>query len=119
MRFLRRRGAAVDEAEAIADDTLSTLATPPPRGGARTRIGTYDGRGALKSWLSTVAWRQLITTWRGRRGVEEIPQGDAVPAGTTFPDMDIRLTELFGEVDIVYVLVLFVGVWWKKRRKRC
>lgn len=77
LRFLRRRGAAADEAEVIVDDAFSTLATPPPRGGARTRIGTYDGRGSLKSWLSTVAWRRLIDTWRARRGAQDV-QDDVV-----------------------------------------
>ena len=83
-RFLRRRGAATDEAHAVVDDTLGSLATPPPRGGARTRIGTYDGRGSLKSWLSTVAWRRLIDTWRARRGSQDVQDDTVVGGGRRF-----------------------------------
>lgn len=65
-RFLRRRGAAPAEAEQILDETWGRLATPPARGGGRTRIGTYDGRGGLQSWLATVTWRHLADRWRAR-----------------------------------------------------
>lgn len=81
LRFLRRRGAAADEAELLLDDLWSTLATPPPRGGARTRIGTYDGRGSLSSWLCTIAWRRLVDGWRARAGSREVDSDAPAPAG--------------------------------------
>ena len=81
LRFLRRRGAARDEAELLLDDLWSTLATPPPRGGAHTRLGTYDGRGSLSSWLCTVAWRRLVDGWRARAGTREVEQDAPAPAG--------------------------------------
>lgn len=66
--FLRRRGATAAEVDALLDEFWGVLATPPARGHAATRLGTYDGRGALFSWLATVAWRRLTDTWRARRG---------------------------------------------------
>lgn len=70
--FLKRRGASATEAEQILDDVWGLLAEPPARGTARTRMGTYDGRGALASWLCTVAWRRLADLWRGRAGVSSL-----------------------------------------------
>jgi len=64
--FLRRRGARSGEAEQLLDEAWGELASPPPRGGARTRVGTYDGRGSLRAWLSTVLWRRLADLWRAR-----------------------------------------------------
>ncbi len=64
--FLRKRGAARGEADQLLDETWGALAAPPPRGGAATRIGTYDGRGSLYAWLATVVWRRLTDRWRAR-----------------------------------------------------
>jgi RNA polymerase sigma factor (sigma-70 family) len=72
--FLRKRGASAREAEQLVDETWGALAMPPARGGARTRIGTYDGRGTLYSWLATILWRRLADLWRGRAG--ERPASD-------------------------------------------
>ncbi|MCA9315423.1 MAG: sigma-70 family RNA polymerase sigma factor [Planctomycetes bacterium] len=66
--FLRRRGGRTAEVDAVLDDLWGRLAAPPARGTATTRLGTYDGRGALFSWLATVAWRALADSWRARQG---------------------------------------------------
>jgi RNA polymerase sigma factor (sigma-70 family) len=73
--FLRKRGASSREAEHLVDETWGALAMPPARGGARTRLGTYDGRGTLYAWLATILWRRLADLWRARaveRPAEEL-----------------------------------------------
>ncbi|MGE0192698.1 MAG: RNA polymerase sigma factor [Planctomycetota bacterium] len=72
--FLRRRGGRTPEVDAVLDDLWGRLAAPAPRGTATTRLGTYDGRGALFSWLATVAWRALADTWRARQGQGGAPE---------------------------------------------
>lgn len=64
--FLRKRGATAPEAEELLDDAFGALAAPPARGGTRTAIGTYDGRGSLYAWLATIVWRRLADRWRER-----------------------------------------------------
>jgi RNA polymerase sigma-70 factor (ECF subfamily) len=62
--LMRRRGASRQDISQMLDEVWGRLASPPRNGSARTRIGTYDGRGALLAWLSTVAWRRLADAWR-------------------------------------------------------
>ncbi len=64
--FLRKRGASASDADQLLDEAWGALAEAPPRGGARTRIGTYDGRGSLHAWLATILWRRLTDLWRKR-----------------------------------------------------
>jgi RNA polymerase sigma factor (sigma-70 family) len=66
--FLRARGASRDDAASLVDETWGALASPPPSGGANTALGTYDGRGSLRAWISTVLWRRLCDRWRAKAG---------------------------------------------------
>ncbi len=72
--MLRRRGATRHDVSQLLDDVWGRLASPPPRAKARTRIGTYDGQGALLAWLATVAWHRLADGWRRAAGVAPLPQ---------------------------------------------
>lgn len=78
--FLRKRGASLSDTDHLIDEAWGFLAEPPPRGGARTRIGTYDGRGSLRAWLATVLCRRLTDRWRARSADQELPVGDRGPA---------------------------------------
>jgi RNA polymerase sigma factor (sigma-70 family) len=62
-----RRGLPPSEAAGLADDVLGALALPPPRGGSRTRFGTYLGAGTLFGWLATMLVRRIADRARGRR----------------------------------------------------
>jgi RNA polymerase sigma-70 factor len=57
--LLRKRGATEGEAAEMLGDLPGYLCEPPPDGRARTRIGTYDGSGALFSWLAVIALRTV------------------------------------------------------------
>lgn len=76
--FLRKRGTSSSDARQLLDETWGLLAAPPARGGANTRIGTYDGRGTLYAWLATVVWRLLTDSWRARAGVTDLPESGAI-----------------------------------------
>jgi RNA polymerase sigma factor (sigma-70 family) len=56
--LFQRRGIPVTLGEEILADLPGDLCTPPPRGGARTRIGSYDGTEDLFSWLAVVVLRR-------------------------------------------------------------
>jgi RNA polymerase sigma factor (sigma-70 family) len=71
--FLRRRGARRGEADQVLEEAWGALAAPPPRGGARTAIGTYDGRGSLHAWMATILWRRLTDRWRARSAAARLP----------------------------------------------
>jgi RNA polymerase sigma factor (sigma-70 family) len=62
------RGAPGALADEILDDLSGDLCSPPPRGGARTRIGTYDGSGPLAGWLSIIAVRRFYDRVRAAAG---------------------------------------------------
>jgi RNA polymerase sigma factor (sigma-70 family) len=72
LAFLRKRGAKRGEAEEVLEEALAALAEPPARGGARTQIGTYDGRGSLHAWLATLASRRLTDRWRARSALARL-----------------------------------------------
>ncbi|MEW6743393.1 MAG: sigma-70 family RNA polymerase sigma factor [Planctomycetota bacterium] len=55
-----RRGLPRAEAEDHVAAVLAELALPPPAGGARTRMGTYLGRGSLASWLAVIVLRRFV-----------------------------------------------------------
>ena len=54
-----RRGVAPSEAAGLVDELMGALALPPPRGKARTRMGTYLGAGSLFGWLATTLVRRI------------------------------------------------------------
>lgn len=84
--LLRRRGAGRRDVEHLLEDVWGRLASPSPRGDARTRLGTYDGRGPLLAWLSTVAWRRLTDAWRAAAGKARLREGEeAVTAAHADP----------------------------------
>jgi RNA polymerase sigma factor (sigma-70 family) len=89
-----RLGAPPAVARAILEELPGELCSPPPRGGARTRIGTFDGSGSLAAWLAVHVRRRLVDRWRAARTCEpagpleelpapEIDPGDALVAKET------------------------------------
>jgi RNA polymerase sigma factor (sigma-70 family) len=84
--LLRHWGATAAEAEQLADELPGELATPPPRGGARTRIGTFDASGSLAAWLAVVARRRWADLARAEtRGDPARPIGEHDPAPASPP----------------------------------
>jgi|GEM_PF-3661849 len=57
--LLRKRGASEAETADVLADLPGYLCEPPATGGARTRIGTYDGTGRLFAWLAVLALRTV------------------------------------------------------------
>ena len=66
--LLSRKGAPRALAEEIVDDLPGHLCVAPAGGPARTRLGTFDGRGTLFGWLAVVALRSLADRLRVRAG---------------------------------------------------
>ena len=56
-------------AEELALNTAGDLFQPPPQGGARTRLGTYDGSGSLSAWLAVIVKRRIIDSFREQKTV--------------------------------------------------
>jgi RNA polymerase sigma factor (sigma-70 family) len=54
-----RRGASRAQAEEMSHELPGEIFTPPPGGGARTRLGTFDGAGSLTGWLAVIVQRRL------------------------------------------------------------
>lgn len=100
--LMRRRGASRHDVEQVLDDVWGRLASPPPRGAARTRIGTYSGQGPLLAWLSTVAWRRLTDAWRVGAGLSPLTENDGVAlwqrADPVVSLAEDELSERVGEV---------------------
>jgi RNA polymerase sigma factor (sigma-70 family) len=89
------------EAEALAADLLADLALPPPRAGARTLLGTYDGSGSLFAWLSVIlARRRASVAARRPVALPEEPAGSVcAQAGAPEPLdalLDGEATQEFG-----------------------
>jgi RNA polymerase sigma-70 factor len=98
--LLRAQGAPPALAEELVVDVLGELCTPPVSGRDRTRIGAYDGRAGLLTWLSVIALRRLAD--RRRRddaGRREAGPGEARadpardPARRMIEDETARLFE--------------------------
>jgi RNA polymerase sigma factor (sigma-70 family) len=86
--FAVRRGLSSHEAESVVQDLLGDLSAPPPRGSARTLLGTYDATGSLFGWLSVVLLRRIAGQARKRKVASlEAQDADvreaAAPAGRT------------------------------------
>jgi RNA polymerase sigma factor (sigma-70 family) len=60
-------GASEAEAEEAAHELPGHLASPPPGGETRTRIGRYEGGGSLFAWLAVILERRLIDRARERK----------------------------------------------------
>ena len=68
--------------EASASELMATLALPPPKGQARTHIGTFAGMGALWAWLATNLVRGLWKSERKRaREAAELPEDESQTRG--------------------------------------
>ena len=80
--LLRRRGCSARDTRDFLGAFWGTLATPPRHGATATRLGAFDGRGSLYSWLATVSWRRLADQWRAR-DVETVSHGLDQRTGTT------------------------------------
>jgi RNA polymerase sigma factor (sigma-70 family) len=92
--MMRRRGAVRSDVERLLDEMWGRLAAPPARGAARTRIGTFTGRGPLLAWLATVAWRHLTDEWRARAGVGPLcGQDDPAPGAWADPALSLEQEE--------------------------
>lgn len=74
-----RRGARRGEAEDLARTLPGDLFSPPPTGGARTRLGTFDGSGSLAAWLGVMVGRRLADARRASGGASPQPGGVADP----------------------------------------
>ena len=70
--WLRRLAGDPEEADELAQDTFVR---------AWEKLGTFDGRGRLKSWLFTLAYRAFVT--RRRRASREAEVMDAYAAEQT------------------------------------
>jgi RNA polymerase sigma factor (sigma-70 family) len=79
-----RRGASAAEAQAVVQDLLGDLARPPPSGGSRTLLGTFDGTGSLFGWTAIVLSRRLAARSRERRfeSLETVAPALRVGSGT-------------------------------------
>lgn len=62
----RRRARFPALADEVVRDLPGDLLAPPARGGARTRIGTFDGSGSLATFLAVIAVRRLAERARAR-----------------------------------------------------
>jgi RNA polymerase sigma-70 factor (ECF subfamily) len=86
------KGATGALADEILDDLFGDLCSPPPRGGARTRIGTFDGKGPLAGWLAIVAVRRFYDRVRARTAAPHPAAfgsgGSESGGGLTPPDGD-------------------------------
>jgi len=65
--FAVRRGVSGADADGIVADVFGDLFAPPPRGGARSLLGTFDGSGSLFGWLSIVVLRRIAGAARTRK----------------------------------------------------
>jgi len=77
----QRRGSSPREAEEIVRELPGDLALPPPRGDARTRLGTFEGTAGLFSWLAVILLRRLADRFRARPA----PEATREPVTSTGP----------------------------------
>jgi RNA polymerase sigma-70 factor (ECF subfamily) len=85
-RVAARRGASAAEAQDVLAELPGELCSPPPSGGARTRLGSYDGSGSLFAWLAVVVARRVADLRRasytptGRAATSLEASGESAPA---------------------------------------
>jgi RNA polymerase sigma factor (sigma-70 family) len=88
-RLAVRRGASRAEAEEMAHDLPGEIFAPPPGGGARTRLGTFDGAGSLTGWLAVIVQRRLVdrrrAIARGPSTTDDAPSSDFADAASDDP----------------------------------
>jgi RNA polymerase sigma-70 factor len=73
-------GAARETAEELIDLVIGDLCVAPADGGARTRIGTFDGSGSLFGWLTVIVKRRVIDQRRQRRHASLDDEGEGAAA---------------------------------------
>lgn len=79
-----RRGADAATADQMVGEVLGRLAQPPPRGGARTLLGTFTGAGSLFGWLAVILVRGLAARARRPRPVS-LGEDEATVPGSRRP----------------------------------
>ncbi len=82
----RSCGASFAEADEIARDLPGDLVARPGEGGARTRLGTYDGTGKLFTWLSVMVARRVADRFRARRSTSKRAGTGGEPWVADLPD---------------------------------
>lgn len=96
--LLRAQGAPPALAEELVVDLLGELCTPPFSGRGRTRIGAYDGRAGLLTWLSVIALRRLADRRRAADAKGREARPEAVPVADPVRGLIGEETaRLFGE----------------------
>lgn len=84
--FARSRGDLEAEADDLVSEFPGYLALPPSQGGAKTRLGTFEGASSLFGWLAVVLNRRRIDRKRSRHataivaargGMESVESTDA------------------------------------------
>jgi RNA polymerase sigma factor (sigma-70 family) len=89
LRAVLGRRSDPGEAETVTAEVLSEVALAPPRGGSRTRLGTYEGTGPLWAWLATFGVRALRARWRGRRErLWAVPPESTAPPAPPVPETE-------------------------------
>ncbi len=88
-----RRGADGATAEQLAGEVIGQLAEPPPRGEARTVLGTFTGAGSLFGWLAVILVRRLAAGARRRSPVSLAEEEATVPGTRRSADPVAAITD--------------------------
>jgi len=91
--LLKHHGASEEQAEDVLRELPGELTTPPARGGARTRIGTFEGTASLFSWLAVIVLRRFADRLRAPAQAFADPDRDQERRGTAPDPADLFLEE--------------------------
>ncbi|MBK8974351.1 MAG: sigma-70 family RNA polymerase sigma factor [Planctomycetes bacterium] len=98
-RMLQSRGVPDATARDVVEGLPGALIAEPGGGGGRTRLGSYDGSGSLRSWLGIVAMRAVITerrrVQRAERAVAHRARTHGVPPDPALLASDAELGSRF------------------------
>ncbi|MGH7149976.1 MAG: sigma-70 family RNA polymerase sigma factor [Planctomycetota bacterium] len=89
----RSCGAPALEADEIARDLPGDLVARPGGGGARTRLGTFDGTARLFTWLSVMVARRVADRFRARRALPKDAEPGGEPCAAELPDRSPAATD--------------------------
>jgi len=89
-----RRGADETEADDLSQQLPAEMAAAPPGGGAKTRLGRYDGSASLFTWLAVICLRRLADRRRAA-AARPVPAGHLLdsPAPARGSDPSRRASE--------------------------